>query len=156
MNAYKIFRLAINDKKKKILLITIAIVSSLFTAAALLFPLLIKDVVDEFTANEISLWMIGGLVLFLITKSIIEAVNEYIISKFGNMVIRDLQKNIYNKVIYFKVGFFDDHHSGELSSRIVNDTEIIKALITHHIPKVVTGVIMIIGALALTIILDWN
>lgn len=148
--------LAINDTKKKILLFTIIIASILFTAASLFFPLLVKDIVDEFSMNEISLWMVGGLVLFLVIKSIIEAVNQYIISKFGNMVIRDLQKNIYNKVIYFKVDFFDDYHSGELSSRIVNDTEIVKDLITYHIPKLVTGIIMILGGLALTIILDWK
>ncbi|MEY8749418.1 ABC transporter ATP-binding protein [Alkalicoccobacillus gibsonii] len=156
MNAYKIFSLAINDKKKKLLLITIVIVSSLFTAAALLFPLLIKETVDEFTMNDISIWIVSGLVLFLIIKSIIEALNEYMISKFGNIVIRDLQKYIYDRIINFKVGFFDDYHSGELSSRIVNDTEIIKTLITYHIPKVVTGIIMIIGALVLTLILDWK
>ncbi|MEZ7793378.1 ABC transporter ATP-binding protein [Niallia circulans] len=156
MNAYKMLLLAINDTKKKILLFTIIIASILFTAASLFFPLLVKDIVDEFSMNEISLWMVGGLVLFLVIKSIIEAVNQYIISKFGNMVIRDLQKNIYNKVIYFKVDFFDDYHSGELSSRIVNDTEIVKDLITYHIPKLVTGIIMILGGLALTIILDWK
>lgn len=59
-------------------------------------------------------------------------------------------------MLHFKVDFFDEHHSGELSSRIVNDTEIIKDAITYHIPKLVTGVIMILGGLTLTIILDWK
>ncbi|MDY0854261.1 ABC transporter ATP-binding protein [Bacillus thuringiensis] len=156
MNAYKVLLLAINDRRKKLLLSTIIIVSILFTVASLVFPLLVKDIVDEFSVNKISLWMIGGLVLFLIVKSIIESVNQYIIAKFGNMIIRDLQKNIYTKMLHFKVDFFDEHHSGELSSRIVNDTEIIKDLITYHIPKLVTGVIMILGGLTLTIILDWK
>lgn len=156
MNAYKVLLLAINDKRKKLLLSTIIIVSILFTAAALVFPLLVKDIIDKFSVNKVSLWMVGGLVLFLIIKSIIESVHQYIISKFGNMIIRDLQKNVYNKLIHFKVDFFDDYHSGELSSRIVNDTEIIKDLITYHIPKLVTGVIMILGGLTLTIILDWK
>ncbi|AFQ30592.1 ABC transporter ATP-binding protein [Bacillus thuringiensis] len=156
MNAYKVLLLAINDRRKKLLLSAIIIVSILFTVASLVFPLLVKDIVDEFSVNKISLWMIGGLVLFLIAKSIIESVNQYIIAKFGNMIIRDLQKNIYTKMLHFKVDFFDEHHSGELSSRIVNDTEIIKDLITYHIPKLVTGVIMILGGLTLTIILDWK
>ncbi|HDX9529958.1 TPA: ABC transporter ATP-binding protein [Bacillus thuringiensis] len=156
MNAYKVLLLAINDRRKKLLLSTIIIVSILFTVASLVFPLLVKDIVDEFSVNKISLWMIGGLVLFLVAKSIIESVNQYIIAKFGNMIIRDLQKNIYTKMLHFKVDFFDEHHSGELSSRIVNDTEIIKDLITYHIPKLVTGVIMILGGLTLTIILDWK
>lgn len=156
MNAYKVLFQAINDKKKKILLSIIIILSIIFTTAILVFPLLVKDIIDKFSVDKVNLWMIGGLVLFLIIKSLIEAVHQYIISKFGNMVIRDLQKNIYNKVIHYKVEFFDDHHSGELSSRIVNDTEIIKNLLTYSIPKLVTGIITILGGITLIIILDWK
>lgn len=156
MNAYKVLFHAINDKKKKILLSIIIIVSIIFTTATLVFPLLVKDIIDKFSVDKVNLWIIGGLVLFLIIKSLIEAVHQYIISIFGNMVIRDLQKNIYNKIIHYKVEFFDDHHSGELSSRIVNDTEIIKNLLTYSIPKLVTGIITIFGGITLIIILDWK
>ncbi|MCP1452371.1 ABC transporter ATP-binding protein [Priestia megaterium] len=156
MNVYQIFLLAVNDNKKKLFLLTIIFISILFTVASLFFPIVIKNIVDKFEKNEVNLWMIVGLVLFLVIKSIIEAINEYAISKFGNVIIRDLQKNIYSKIINFNTSFFDDYHSGELSSRIVNDTGIIKELISYHIPKVITGIIMIIGALVLTLILDWK
>lgn len=64
MNAYKVLLLAINDRRKKLLLSTIIIVSILFTVASLVFPLLVKDIVDEFSVNKISLWMIGGWYYF--------------------------------------------------------------------------------------------
>ncbi|MFJ8531571.1 ABC transporter ATP-binding protein [Bacillus sp. NPDC094106] len=156
MNVYKILLLAINDKRKKIFLSIIIAVSMLFTCASLLFPLLIKDIVSDVEKGTISIISILIVIVFLILKSILEAINEYMISKFGNIIIRDLQKNIYSEILYYNVSFFDNYHSGEISSRIVNDTEVIKALVSIHIPRVVNGLILVIGALVLTLILDWK
>ncbi|EEM43205.1 ABC transporter [Bacillus thuringiensis serovar sotto str. T04001] len=156
MNVYKILLLAINDKRKKIFLSIIIAVSVLFTIASLLFPLLIKDIVSDVEKGTISTISIVILIAFLILKSILEAINEYMISKFGNIIIRDLQKNIYSEILYYNVSFFDNYHSGEISSRIVNDTEVIKTLVSVHIPRMINGLIVVIGALVLTLILDWK
>ncbi|HFK1452181.1 ABC transporter ATP-binding protein [Bacillus pacificus] len=156
MNVYKILLLAINDKRKKIFLSIIIAVSVLFTIASLLFPLLIKDIVSDVEKGTISTISIVILIAFLILKSMLEAINEYMISKFGNIIIRDLQKNIYSEILYYNVSFFDNYHSGEISSRIVNDTEVIKTLVSVHIPRMINGLIVVIGALVLTLILDWR
>jgi len=156
LNVYKILLLAINDKRKKIFLSIIIAVSVLFTIASLLFPLLIKDIVSDVEKGTISTISIVILIAFLILKSILEAINEYMISKFGNIIIRDLQKNIYSEILYYNVSFFDNYHSGEISSRIVNDTEVIKTLVSVHIPRMINGLIVVIGALVLTLILDWK
>ncbi|MED3481733.1 ABC transporter ATP-binding protein [Bacillus toyonensis] len=156
MNVYKILLLAINDKRKKIFLSIIIAVSVLFSSASLLFPLLIKDIVSDVEKGTISTISVLILIVFLILKSILEAINEYMISKFGNMIIRDLQKNIYSEILHYNVSFFDNYHSGEISSRLVNDTEVIKSLVSVHIPKVINGLIVVIGALVLTLILDWK
>ncbi|MGD6886915.1 ABC transporter ATP-binding protein [Staphylococcus shinii] len=156
MNVYKVFKLTINNKKKKIYLALIIFLSLIFTIASLYFPILIKNIINELENNRINTLVIISLVSFLILRSLIEGINEYIISKFGNIIIKDLQQNIYNKIIHYPISFFDKYKSGELSSRLVNDTEVIKDLITFHIPKVINGVIMVIGAIVLIAFLDWE
>lgn len=156
MNVYKVFKLTINNKKKKIYLAIIIFLSLIFTIASLYFPILIKNIITELENSRINTFVIISLVVFLILRSLIEGVNEYIISKFGNIIIKDLQQNIYNKIIHYPISFFDTYKSGELSSRLVNDTEVIKDLITFHIPKVINGVIMVIGAIVLIAFLDWE
>ncbi|MCU5746969.1 ABC transporter ATP-binding protein/permease [Staphylococcus sp. SQ8-PEA] len=156
MNVYKIFKLTINNKKKKMYLALIIILSLFFTIASLYFPILIRNIINQLENNQINTLIVVSLVLFLILRSLIEGVNEYIISKFGNIIIKDLQQNIYNRIINYPTYFFDMYKSGELSSRLVNDTEVIKDLITFHIPKVINGIIMIIGAIVLIALLDWK
>ncbi|MDK4265713.1 ABC transporter ATP-binding protein [Staphylococcus warneri] len=156
LNVYRIFKFTINNKKKKVYLAIIIFVSLLFTLASLYFPIMIKNIITELEHNKINFWIVSYLVIFLIIRSLIEGINEYLIAKFGNIIIKDLQQNIYDNIIKYPISFFDKYKSGELSSRLVNDTELIKDLITFHIPKVMNGLVMIIGAIVLIAMLDWK
>lgn len=156
LNVYRIFKFTINSNKKKVYLAIIILVSLLFTLASLYFPIMIKNIITELEHNKINFWIVSYLVIFLIIRSLIEGINEYLIAKFGNIIIKDLQQNIYDNIIKYPISFFDKYKSGELSSRLVNDTELIKDLITFHIPKVMNGLVMIIGAIVLIAILDWK
>ena len=44
----------------------------------------------------------------------------------------------------------------ESVSRIVNDTSIVKDLITQHFPQFISGIITIIGAIIILLIMDWK
>ncbi|HCQ3504877.1 TPA: ABC transporter ATP-binding protein [Staphylococcus aureus] len=156
LNVYRIFKFTINSNKKKVYLAIIILVSLLFTLASLYFPIMIKNIITELEHNKINFWIVSYLVIFLIIRSLIEGINEYLIAKFGNIIIKDLQQNIYDNIIKYPISFFDKYKSGELSSRLVNDTELIKDLITFHIPKVMNGLVMIIGAIVLIAMLDWK
>src|SRR5699024_8835448 len=50
----------------------------------------------------------------------------------------------------------DETSSGETVSRVVNDTNIVKDLISEHFPQFVTGVISIIGAVTILLVMDWK
>ena len=41
-------------------------------------------------------------------------------------------------------------------SRVVNDTGIVKDLISQHFPRFITGIISIIGAVIILLIMDWK
>src|SRR5699024_7037497 len=58
--------------------------------------------------------------------------------------------------IRLPVSYFDKHASGESVSRVVNDTGIVKNLISQHFPQFITGLITIIGALVILLIMDWK
>ena len=51
---------------------------------------------------------------------------------------------------------FDDRQSGEILSRITQDTNIVKALITQHLITFVTGLITIIGSIIFLLLIDWK
>ncbi|MBA4470197.1 ABC transporter ATP-binding protein, partial [Staphylococcus aureus] len=52
--------------------------------------------------------------------------------------------------------FFDSSESGELLSRIVDDTKVINTFISHKVPITLPNVLTIIGSIIMLFILDWK
>src|SRR5699024_12311872 len=59
------------------------------------------------------------------------------------------------RLIRLPVSYIDKTASGETVGRVVNDTNIVKELITDHFPQFVTGIISIIGAVTISLIMEW-
>jgi ATP-binding cassette subfamily B protein AbcA/BmrA len=54
------------------------------------------------------------------------------------------------------VGYYDDHKSGESSSRLVNDTTVIKDLVATQFPNFTTGAIQLVGSMIILFVMDWK
>src|SRR5699024_3440743 len=67
-----------------------------------------------------------------------------------------LRETMWLKLVRLPVTYYDEHSSGETVSRVVNDTSVVKDLITDHFPQFITGMISIIGAVILLFIMDWK
>src|SRR5690606_33434420 len=67
-----------------------------------------------------------------------------------------LREMMWFKLIRLSVSYFDKQPSGESVSRVVNDTGIVKNLISQQFPQFITGLITIIGAIIILLIMDWK
>src|SRR5699024_5416459 len=67
-----------------------------------------------------------------------------------------LRERLWLKFIRLPVSYFDKRTSGESVSRIINDTSIIKNLISQQFPQFISGLISIIGAVVILLIMDWK
>src|SRR5699024_7343467 len=74
----------------------------------------------------------------------------------GQTIIMRLRELVWDKFLKLPVKYFDATKSGESVSRLVNDTAIIKNLITSHFPQVINGTLSIAGAVVILFILDWK
>nr|WP_257613374.1 ABC transporter transmembrane domain-containing protein [Carnobacterium maltaromaticum] len=60
------------------------------------------------------------------------------------------------KLVHLPVSYFDETKTGEIVSRLINDTTLVKDLITQHFPQFINGIISIIGAIIILMIMDWK
>lgn len=141
---------------KKSNIFIIILITILFSLVSLMFPLLTKNIIQDLENQKLEISSVTFLVSFLILKTVLEAIYTYSLSKLGAKIIQTSRISIYNQIMSYNTGFFDKNHSGKLSSRIINDTEIIKDLITEDIPEVINGTIMIVGTIVIMTWLDWK
>ncbi|MDQ1004458.1 ATP-binding cassette subfamily B protein AbcA/BmrA [Neobacillus niacini] len=130
--------------------------SLITTLAGLLVPVLTKNLVDGFSVASLSVPLMIGIGAAFIFQAIISGVSIYLLSFVGQKIVARLREKMWIKLIRLPVSYFDKHSSGETVSRIVNDTSVVRDLISNHFPQFISGIISIIGAIVILLIMDWK
>lgn len=139
------------------LALTFGLIASVFTTlAGLVVPLLTKNLVDGFSAASLSVSLVIAILAAFILQAVISGVSTYLLTAVGQRIVAKLRENMWVKLIRLPVSYFDKTSSGETVSRVVNDTNIVKDLISEHFPQFITGIISIIGAVTILLIMDWK
>lgn len=148
--------LIISAKIPKLALTIGLIAGILTTLAGLVVPLLTKNLVDGFSVSSLSVPIMIAIGVAFIAQAVIDGVSIYALSYVGQKVVSNLRDRMWTKLIRLPVSHFDKESSGETVSRVVNDTGIVRELITQHFPQFITGVISIVGAVTILLVMDWK
>lgn len=152
----KFIRLIWSTNLSKSLLIFGLLGSILTTMTQLMIPLVTQRFIDGVELDFFTPWMIAGIVGVFILQVLLDAMSNYILHKVGHQVIAGLRTFLWNKVTRLPVRFFDQYASGEIVSRITNDTIIVQNLITAFFPQFITGIVTVIGVFFILIFMDWQ
>ncbi|MCR8629745.1 ABC transporter ATP-binding protein [Paenibacillus radicis (ex Xue et al. 2023)] len=143
--------------KPPLLLMSIALAMSIgSTLVGLSIPLFTKNMVNSFSLDSIDTIHIIGLGAAFIMQAIAGGISVYLLNRSGQKVVASLRDLLWKKHLQLPIPFYDRHQTGEMVSRIVNDTGILKELITENLTSFVTGLISIIGAIGVLLYLDWR
>jgi ATP-binding cassette subfamily B protein AbcA/BmrA len=140
---------------KKILVLAIAL-SVLEAAGGLIVPIFTRDLIDQFSNSGIE----PGVIIWLTSAFILQAAaggfSYYLMTYLGESFVRKIRERLWNHVLKLRIPYFDKHESGELISRVTQDTNTVKTLVTHHLVNSISGIISIIGALIILFVIDWK
>lgn len=139
------------------LALTVGLIGSMLTTlVGLTIPLLTRELVDGFSVTSINSTIMMLLALILILQAVIDGYSAYLLGYVGQQIIAGLRERMWVKLIRLPVRYFDKHTSGESVSRVVNDTGIVKDLISQYFPQFIGGFISILGAVTILFIMDWK
>lgn len=139
------------------LIITLLSIAGM-TAAQLYAPMVVRQLtqmitnLDEQLANEALRMGIILAVVYLL-QVICTFIRSYVSHLAAWNFVADLQTEVYEKLQRLSMKFYQDKQTGEIMSRVVNDTRHIELLIAHAVPDVIANVVIIFGvAIALFLI----
>lgn len=150
------FNLLNNTKPKKILIFFSLIFSLVTTLIGLVVPLFTKSLIDNFSIESLNWIVIMGIFFVFICQAITDGVSMYMLSYMGQQMVARLREKVWGKLVHLPVSYFDETKTGEIVSRLINDTTLVKDLITQHFPQFINGIISIIGAIIILMIMDWK
>ncbi len=139
--------------KKQLLIAAISLV--LAASATLVVPLCFRKIIDlgfgDISHEQINLTFIN-LFAAAFVLAFASALRYYIISWLGERVTCDIRKAVYSHIILQSPEFFETQQSGELLSRINNDTSIVQILVGTSISMAVRNIFLLLGGMTMMFI----
>ena len=111
--------------------------------------------VDDAALDVIMGLTIVLLVLYLL-RILFRFLSNYLAHKAAWYLVGDLRSRMYDKLQSLDLGFFHDKQTGDLMSRVVNDTRDFELLYAHMIPEMITNVVTFVGVLLILLTINWK
>ena len=138
------------------LIIAAVIITSLGSLSGLLVPLFTGRLVDKFSVSSINWGMIAIFCSIFLVNALLSGIGLYLLSKIGEKIIYAIRSLLWEHIIQLKMPFFDKNESGQLMSRLTDDTKVINEFISQKLPNLLPSVLTLIGSLVMLFIMDWK
>lgn len=124
-------------------------------------PLVGKYFIDNYLLpRNANLPAIGGLLAGALVAGMVSSWLRYKqLSRLAGLAMRSVQRireNVYGHVLRLPMSFFDRAITGQLVSRVTNDTESVKTLYVQVLFVMLDSVIVLVGAMLAMMWLDWR
>lgn len=122
----------------------------------LLIPLAARDFIDKLNLDAIQLKEIILIASIFFTQIALSAITIYIMNYNSQYVISKIRSSLWNKILKLPTSYFDKNTSGDIMSRISNDTLLLKEFITSDLVMFISGIVSIVASLLLLFFVDWK
>ena len=143
-------------------LLPVSILLALITVALTLYvPILIGDAIDLMIGvGQVDIPKVIEILMLAVALIGATALSQWLMSMINNRiafhVARDVRRDAFAKIERLPLSYLDTHSHGDLLSRTVNDTEQFSEGLLLGFTQLFTGVMTILGTLALLIVLEWR
>ncbi|MGA0896584.1 MAG: ABC transporter ATP-binding protein [Flavobacteriaceae bacterium] len=133
-----------------------AILLSLFST---LTPYLLKVTVDDYIRPrdyEGMLFFVLLMFVALLLEVIFQFLFVFYANWLGQKVIKDLRVQLFDKIIHFKMAYFDKTAVGRLVTRSVSDIETIASIFSQGLFMIIADLLKMVLVIGVMLYVDWR
>tara|TARA_B110000003_G_scaffold16395_1_gene16246 strand:- start:4617 stop:6371 length:1755 start_codon:yes stop_codon:yes gene_type:complete len=126
---------------------------------SILTPYLLKITVDDYISKrdyEGMLFYIGLMLITLILEVCFQFLFVFYANFLGQTVIKDLRVSLFDKIIHFKMSYFDNSAIGRLVTRIVSDIETIATIFSQGLFMIIADLLKMFLVIVIMLLVDWK
>ena len=135
----------------------------LLVGAQLLIPWIIRTLINTVTSDNLTMESFStitrlAVIAFAvyIVKAGLQFIRSYMAHLAGWGVVADLRKLTYNHLQRLSLRFYEDKQTGQMMSRVVNDTDLYEQLIAHAVPELIVNILTFAGVGSVLFLLNWK
>ncbi len=126
----------------------------LASVLGLLQPLLAGRIIDTVRARQPWTSLLLLLLAFFAVQLVVETYGRLLLETAGERLVLRLRRDAVGRLLRARIGALDAFRSGDLISRVTNDTAATKEVVSRGFVDVVVGALTAIGATVLMLYLD--
>ncbi len=96
------------------------------------------------------------LIVTIFGKGLFSFLSTFGMKSIGHRIVKDLRDKLYEKIIFQSLTFFNNSSTGELISRVVNDTEKIHQAVSGSLSVLITETMTLLVLFIGIFIIDWQ
>ena len=119
----------------------------------------LKHVVDKGFGSADTELLNAALVAMVGVAALLSAatfVRFFLMMTIGERVVTDLRRAVFNHILALEPGYFEATRTGEVISRLTNDTMLLQQVIGSGLSMFVRNLLMMIGAAAMMFVVSWK
>ena len=144
--------------------LTITVISMLLLVGVqLLIPWILKTMVGAITGADgkvLTMEKVTDLALLAllvyVARAFLQFLRSYMAHVAGWGVVAEARKLIYAHLQRLSLRFYEDKQTGQLMSRMVNDSDKFELLIAHAIPDIAVNVLTLISVTVVLVNMNWQ
>ncbi|MFU8806217.1 MAG: ABC transporter ATP-binding protein [Bradymonadaceae bacterium] len=132
---------------------------ALGSGITLLYPQAARIVVDDVLggAGTIDLTTVAlGLLALFFVQSVLVSVRYYLFTVVGDRIVADLRKTLFDALIDREMSFFDTSKTGELTSRLASDTQVLQSAVTTNLSMALRYGVQVVGGIIVLLVTSFK
>jgi len=138
---------------------TVMISAILLSAFSTLTPYLLKVAVDDYITPRLYEGLLVFILIMLVTL-LLEVFFQYVFVYYANwlgqMIVKDLRATLFNKLLHFKMAYFDTSAVGRLVTRSVNDIETIASIFSQGLFMIIADFLKMGLVVVVMLSVNWQ
>ncbi|WP_394747018.1 ABC transporter ATP-binding protein [Spongiimicrobium salis] len=152
-------RLVAHTKPYRLTFYGVALAAILLSGFAILTPLILRDIVDgaiKNTDSERLLFLVVSMLGVLLGQVISQLLFNYYANWLGESVIKDIRIKLFERMIGFRMKYFDNSSIGLLVTRAVADMQRIGEIFSQGFFVIVADLLKMLAAAVVMLVLNWK
>tara|TARA_Y100000994_G_scaffold248676_1_gene257181 strand:- start:8831 stop:10573 length:1743 start_codon:yes stop_codon:yes gene_type:complete len=154
-----LFKVINYTKAYKFLFISTIIISFFFAFLSIIRPLLIQYAFDNYILI-FDLESLSKIIFLILILLVFEAFLQFLFVYRSNLlahkIINNIRNELFEKMLYFKVNYFDSTPTGQIITRVVSDMESISAIFSQGLLVVFGDLFKLFLIITCMLLVDWK
>lgn len=152
---YGIFRYVLPYKSKFLIGLVFLVIGSFLLLA---FPLIAGKLID--VASGSGSWILNDinhialtLIIILFLQGILSFFRVYLFAQVSENAMADVRFDLYKKLLYLPITFYDKHRTGDLMSRMSSDVTMLQTTFSTTLAEVIRQVVTLVAGITIIFVI---